>query len=290
MDARCAEPGPGRRPARGGEPVRLRPAAGLPRTARGHVGPSGVGGRRRTRAPAHGGDDVGLRRGLPGLRRVRRAGCGVGSAVPPVGHPHARAARRRRGHLDAGRPRPACTALAATRSWPWGPACWAWWASAVLRPGLGHLHDRAVPGRRGQQPPLRQHLGGWPFRRLRAGHGAVVGVVAVAAALANASVFRGLRRVGPWVPPLAGRCSSPAGVRRLLRLVGAAGPRRRRRRRPGHRRGAATAVPGGRRDHLGGCGRAGDLAGGGLAALLLALAILAHRRSEPRRTRQGSDR
>ncbi len=36
------------------------------------------------------------------------------------------------------------------------------------------------------------------------GMGLVVGIVAVAAALADASVARGLRRVGPWVPTLAG--------------------------------------------------------------------------------------
>lgn len=44
------------------------------------------------------------------------------------------------------------------------------------------------------------------------GMGLVVGVVAVAAALANASVVRGLRRVGRWVPTLAGVLLTVSGL------------------------------------------------------------------------------
>ncbi|MEO6512313.1 MAG: cytochrome c biogenesis protein CcdA [Nocardioides sp.] len=50
------------------------------------------------------------------------------------------------------------------------------------------------------------------FVTYAAGMGLVVGVVAVAAALANASVVRGLRRTGRWVPTVAGLLLTVSGT------------------------------------------------------------------------------
>ncbi len=85
------------------------------------------------------------------------------------------------------------------------------------------------------------------------GMGLLVGVAAVAVALARRGLVTRLRRTGRWVPRVQRRApAGRRGVRRLVRRVGAARARRRRSGRPGHRgRGPDPADPGrvGRRPH-----------------------------------------